>query len=256
MLTLCIRGDSMIELITKYKVAILFLILVIANIGWYMVKDYQTRAIAVEMHSQPIQNSSQNTATDDTESYTSHALPVTIEDEPKQNQQVTKYEVSCNAQTNTKVPIYICGEVVNPGVYYTNQTAIMDDVIQMSGGYTTDADENYLNLAAPIASNQKIYVPKKGEIVDTNLEEGNNNQDQILGSMRAIEPSASNDSLVNINLADETELQTLTGIGLVKAKSIIAYRTTNGRFKTIDELLNVSGIGEKTLEKIRAFITL
>ena len=105
-----------------------------------------------------------------------------------------------------------------------------------------DADLDTLNLAEYLKDEDKIQVPKKGEVEFNNKE--------------TIEKPSPKESMVNINKGSQTDLETIPGVGPQTAKRIIEHRKTNGIFKTVEGLLDVSGIGEKTLEKIKPYITL
>ncbi|GHU78042.1 hypothetical protein FACS1894188_12970 [Clostridia bacterium] len=136
-----------------------------------------------------------------------------------------------------KIMVYVVGEVVNPDVYEVGEDTRVCDAITLAGGATEDADLfTTLNLAEIVYDTQKIVVPKKIAEGDPPLTE-------------------SSSTLVNINTADVSQLKTLTDIGEVTARAIVDYRTQNGRFKSIDEIRNVSGIGAKTFEKLKNFIT-
>lgn len=145
--------------------------------------------------------------------------------------------------------VYICGAVNNPDVYTLKEGSRIKDVIDMAGGALEDADLNYLNLAEKVIDTQKIYVPKIGEEIDKSLLKVENREEQV----STINTSSS--GLININTASARELQTLSGIGSVIAQNIIEYRQSNGSFRTIEEIKNVSRIGDKTFEKIRNNIT-
>jgi competence protein ComEA len=134
----------------------------------------------------------------------------------------------------------IKGEVLIPGVYEVNESSRIQDLIKLAGGYTANADRNGINLAQKVKDEMVIYVPAKGE-----------NQPEWTNKVT----DANESKLININEAEQTELETLPGIGPAKAAAIIAYREENGLFKTIDDLGNVSGIGDKSLEKLREYIT-
>ncbi len=254
MLTLCIRGDSMIELLKRYKVVVLFLILAIANLSWYIIKEIKAKEVSIrlspESHKiQPLQES-------DSEHVT------ILEEELLAGHEQASADLLLNGgiqpASYAQVPVYICGEIMSPGVYYVHSTAIINDVVQMGGGLTLNADHNYLNLASKVVPNQKIYIPKIGEEIDKYLNSYDNKEGTVSQntSISGVEPGGQvRTSMININTATEKELQTLTGIGEVKARAIIEYRMSIGRFKRVDELLNVTGIGDKTLEKIRVFIT-
>lgn len=134
--------------------------------------------------------------------------------------------------------VYVTGEVASPGVYTLPIGASrITDAIEAAGGFTDKADVNSVNLAAPLADGQQVQVPS--------LEEPTAGGDQ----------GAETTSLININTASLELLQTLSGIGPVKAQAIIDFRLSNGPFQRIEDILQVQGIGEKTFESIRAYIT-
>ena len=129
------------------------------------------------------------------------------------------------------------GQVNFPGVYEVEEHLRVHDVIQLAGGFLEMANETAINLAQKISDEMVIYVP--------HLDEEINNT-----STDAWSPSQ-DEKKVSLNQATVGELETLPGIGPSKAAAIINYREEFGKFKSIDELTNVSGIGEKTLEKLR-----
>lgn len=159
------------------------------------------------------------------------------------------------------VPIYICGEVQNPGVYYVKSTAIVNEVITLSGGFTASANQTAINLASPIIANEKIVIPKIGEEIDK-LADSYDNIERPEASLQTRpdhkvnqKQALVNTSGININVASQEQLMTLPGIGEVKAAAIIAYREEVGGFSSKEELKNVSGIGDKTYEKLESLIT-
>ena len=137
----------------------------------------------------------------------------------------------------------ISGEVRLPGVYKVTSETRLFEVIDMAGGLTDDADANSLNRAERVSDGQKIIVRACGEESAEAAGDG----------MEASDPDSEFDSSgrVNINIADLSSLQTLPGIGPSKAQSIIDYREQNGYFTTIEEIMFVSGIGEKTFTSIK-----
>jgi len=148
-------------------------------------------------------------------------------------------------QTTTSVPqqiilVDIKGAVKKPGVYELPVNARLHELVNVAGGLTDDAEDRQVNMAIVLADQQLVYIPRKGETVEQT------NQT----------PQAGNESKVNINTASAEELQTLTGIGEKKAQAIIDYRTQNGNFQSIDQLTEVDGFGEKTVEKLRDSITI
>lgn len=140
----------------------------------------------------------------------------------------------------------IQGEVMNPGVYEVSRDVRIGYLIDLAGGLTDDAFVRGLNQAARVYDEMMIFVPH----VDDVNEEVMVGIDGSNGSS-----SQNNDSeLISLSSATAVELQSLPGIGPSLAGNIIAYREDNGSFSTIDELVNVSGLGAKTLENIRELI--
>jgi competence protein ComEA len=138
------------------------------------------------------------------------------------------------------VMVDIKGAVVHPGVYEIRDAARVNDVVAMAGGFTKEADETKVNLAAKIYDEMMIYVPARGET--------------SVPSAAASSIQANGSNKVYINTASEQEILQLPGIGKTKAQAIIAYRQEHGPFQRVEDLLNVTGIGEKTLEKIKEHI--
>jgi len=133
----------------------------------------------------------------------------------------------------------VAGAVRKPGVYEFAEGERVVDAIERAGGPMPKADVSSLNLAAMLVDGTQILVPKTGPGV-------------------AVVPGAapgSSSGLVNINSASATELETLSGIGEVLAGTIVEYRDQNGPFASVDDLLDVSGIGPATLEEIRDQVT-
>ncbi|MFA1820474.1 helix-hairpin-helix domain-containing protein [Virgibacillus oceani] len=125
------------------------------------------------------------------------------------------------------------GEVRNPGVYEMSANSRVDDVIHKAGGFTDEADQTQVNLAQKVHDEMIIIISKIGEEGDSTTSGTDD-----LGKIR-------------INVADQMEIESLSGIGPSKAAAIIQYREENGLFHTVDELLEISGIGQKTLDNIK-----
>lgn len=132
-------------------------------------------------------------------------------------------------QAENKIVVQIIGEVNNPNVYEVQMGIRLNELIEIAGGFTENADIKQVNLALLLTDQMKITIPS------------------ILDSEEKV-------SKININTADLALLMTLNGIGEVKAQAIIDYRETHGPFKTIEEIMKVKGIGLKTFEKIKDYI--
>jgi competence protein ComEA len=149
--------------------------------------------------------------------------------------------VAASPVTSSPVAIIVdvAGWVHRPGVYEFAAGDRVIDAVNRAGGARKGADLTSLNLAAPLADGTQIVVPQPGA--------------NVPGGSGAT--GASSTALININTASETELETLPGVGPVTAAAIIEYRTQNGPFGAVDDLIDVSGIGPATLEDVRPFVT-
>lgn len=131
------------------------------------------------------------------------------------------------------IKVHICGEVINPGLIEIEVGSRIADAIDFVGGTTDFADISKINLAYILSDGEKIYIPN---INDEDFE----NQSSLSGNTK-----------ININTATVEQLQTLDGIGQSTAETIISYREENGKFTSIEDIKNVSGIGESKFEKIK-----
>ena len=141
---------------------------------------------------------------------------------------------------NETIKVYVTGEVKNQGVIELEQGSRIVDAIEKAGGQTEEANLKNVNLAYELEDGQKIYIPNKSE----------ENTNQITDDGITGIDSKENDT-IDINKADEKELQELNGIGESLASSIIKYREDNGKFKNIEDLKNVPGIGESKFSNIK-----
>lgn len=152
-------------------------------------------------------------------------------------------------QSLTMIVVDISGAVVNPSVVELPEGSRVYDAIDKAGGLSKDADTKILNQAEILVDGQKIYIPTKQEIEEISSS----------GNSAMILPSNMGDGrsgLININTASREMLQQLSGIGPATADKIISYRNENGKFIRIEDIKNVSGIGEKTYEKFKDRITI
>ncbi len=151
---------------------------------------------------------------------------------------------------NEEVPVQtivvdVKGAIKHPGVYELTAPSRVVDAIQVAGGLNEDADIGRVNQATFLVDAQVVYIPTLGE--DESVWEG-----QIIF---ALDGGEIDDGLVDLNTATDSMLQTLPGIGPSKSQAIIQYREEHGSFRDVEELLNVSGIGQKTLDKLLPLIT-
>ena len=144
-------------------------------------------------------------------------------------------------ETAGTVYVDVSGCVKKPGVYEVPSDSRIFEVIEKAGGVTSDADTSSINQAEPVSDGLKINVPDK------------NDASSVLPYETASQSSQENGK-ININTADSTLLQTIPGVGPATAEKIISYRETTGSFKKPEDIKNVSGIGDKTYEKMKDMI--
>lgn len=177
---------------------------------------------------------------------------------------------------SNKVYVDIKGAVKKPGVYEIESNYRVIDVVNIAGGFTKYADTSVINLGKKIKDQMVIIIYTKSEIANFKKKNQIIMVNNDCPTTECICPDITNDacittsttttnttqttttksSKVSINTGTIDELQTLTGIGLTKAQAIIDYRTSNGNFTKLEDLLNVSGIGTSTYDKIKDYITL
>lgn len=144
--------------------------------------------------------------------------------------------VSATEDVKSVILVYVCGKVVKPGVYELSDGDRVFDAINKACGVLPDGNPEALNLAKPVKDGEKIYVPGFEEIIEADINSEEDNQ------------------LVNINTADLSVLMTLPGIGSQRAQAIIDYRSSNGLFENIEDIMNVSGIKQAAYDKIKDLI--
>lgn len=168
-----------------------------------------------------------------------------VKEELRVNDELTK-EIKNEASVPDEKPLVkmadIKGAVNQPGVYEIEDDDRVIDLIELAGGLTIDAEAASINFAMHVSDEMVIYVPRKGESTEgyVPLQNGKQTQDK---------------QTINLNTAAASELETLPGIGPSKAEAIIEYRETNGPYKSTEDLKNISGIGDKTFEKLKELIS-
>ena len=204
----------MIEFLKQRKIVIIICILVIILVGW---KIYDSSNFETEEESQIMDSNIQESKTEDEEEL---------------------------------VIVHVTGEVKKPGVVRVKEGSRVEDIVKAAGGLTENADISNINLAYVVEDGTKIRIPstddeKQEEYITQSIGEGIIMQE---------ESNNSRSSIVNINTANETELEELPGIGASIAGRIIEYRNKNGKFKSIEDIKNVTGIGDSKFEKIKSLI--
>ena len=150
--------------------------------------------------------------------------------------------------------VQIAGEVVKPGVYQVEEGTRLYQLIELSGGVTPHADISGLNLAAPVHDGLRINVPS-GNFSDNQLGKPRLSLSEQSSLSEESGIHSSSQLVVHINTASLEELKKLPGIGDTIAQRIIDYRETYGPFQSIEDLLNVKGIGDKKLQDIKDSIS-
>lgn len=152
------------------------------------------------------------------------------------------------APTPEPLRVHVAGAVVRPGVYDLEDGSRVDDAVEAAGGFVAEADKNALNLAAFLEDGERLDIPYVAGFVPE--------EDQGFVVVTEGTPSPlAGEELININTASIEELDKLPGIGQTTAVRIIDYRTANGPFATIEDIVNVSGIGPATFDEIKDLIT-
>ena len=181
-----------------------------------------------------------------------------------ENETESSEETEENNQDLGRIVVHVSGAVNNEGVFDLEENARVADAVEAAGGVTENAYMKDVNLAEPLEDGMKVYIPTKEEVEKQNQGESTN---YISGTSSSNNTSSStqrsvasktginnNNSKVNINTASIEELDTLPGIGETTANKIINYRNENGKFKSIEEIKEVSGIGDSKYEQIKDLI--
>lgn len=151
-------------------------------------------------------------------------------------------EPSTTTTVASEIVVQAAGAVLAPGVYRLAATSRVVDLVEAAGGLAPDADPDQVLLAAPLADGERVYVPRHGETVAP------------AGPSAPSGPEPGPAALLDLNTATRAELDTLPGVGPATADAIVGHREANGPFGTIDELLDVRGIGPAKLEAIRPLV--
>ena len=176
--------------------------------------------------------------------------------------------VEMEIDSANKIYVYITGEVNVPGVVILNKNSRIVDAINAAGGTTAKADISKVNLVYVLEDGMKINIPNSNDLKNNpdfeyiTMSSGDGASDSggagvsTGGGDASTESGFSNrNSVININTASQTELESLPGIGPSLALKIINYRNENGKFSSIDQIKNVSGIGDAKFENMKSLIT-
>lgn len=177
-----------------------------------------------------------------------------IENGTESSNKTIKENVDKAEEKVKEIVVHIIGEVKKSGVVSLEKGARLIDAIKKAGGETKNADLSQVNLAYKLKDGDKIYIPNKNEKITEYIVQGNGDNIVSVGEEPENNLKGENKK-VNINTANQEELDTLPGIGETTAQKIIEYRETNGKFNKIEDLQNVKGIGESKYSEIKDKIT-
>lgn len=147
----------------------------------------------------------------------------------------------------SEISVYICGHVKEPQVVTVREGTRLGEALEMIGGPNEEADLDNINLAYKLVDEDMVYIPEKGEKLEVTA--------KFVPGANTGQAAAGKNGKININTAGESELDRLEGVGPATAKAIIKYREQNGPFKSIEEIMNVSGIGNSKFNAIKDIIT-
>jgi competence protein ComEA len=170
---------------------------------------------------------------------------------PKPEAAPTESTAPTEPTPSAEVVVHVSGAVKRAGVYRLAPDSRVADAIEQAGGATEHADLDALNLAEPLQDGQKIHVPRKGEVSPPTVASVAPSRTPRSAPQAA---AAATQFPINLNTATAEQLEAIPGIGPVLAQRIIEYRQTHGRFQSVDELLEVHGIGAKRLESMRPYV--
>lgn len=233
--------------------AALLLVLVLAIIG--------VRTAWAERAAEPVPVSTTRSVLTDAVRETGEASAGGVDTEPIGSEGTSTVPITASGASAVEpvasAYVHVIGAVLEPGVLEVPAGSRVSDVVEAAGGLSRDADVSRINLARVVVDAERIWIPVEGEELPTEVSA----PPPTLGSApdaaeggTAANGTAAGDTApvqIDLNTADSATLQTLPGVGPVTAESILTWRIENGQFTTIDELLEVSGIGPRTLEKLR-----
>ncbi|BBD42446.1 helix-hairpin-helix domain-containing protein [Streptococcus anginosus] len=230
--------ETIIEKMKEYKILIGLSLIGLIIAGFFMINGQSSRRSNVAELAQETVTSSE-------------AELEEISTGTKKNSQKEKAEPQTSSSEESEfLTVDVKGAVKNPGIYQLKKTSRINDAIQKAGGLMTDADSKSINLAQKLTDEAVVYVATMGE--NAASVSSNTGQSSTSGTS---EVASQKGNKVNLNTADLSELQTISGIGQKRAQDILDYREANGKFNSVDDLKNVSGVGAKTLEKLKEYVT-
>jgi comE operon protein 1 len=164
-----------------------------------------------------------------------------------------EFKLGIKEKENKTIMVDISGEIITPGVVKLPEGSRIIDAITAAGGKTEDADLSKVNLAYILDDGVQLYIPRYNEKLEKEIVQTEPGVGII---QEGINTTSKKDSKVNINTANKEKLATLPGIGEGTAEKIIEYRSKTGKFKAIDEIKKIPGIGESKFKSLKDKITI
>ena len=227
--------EVIVAKIKEYKILVALSLIGLIIAGFFMMTSKSARQSNVGDIAQEITNAKLERKETSTET------------KKKQQKEETKSQKNLASEELEFLTVDVKGAVKNPGIYQLKKTSRINDAIQKAGGLTTDADSKSINLAQKLTDEAVIYVATMGE----NVTNAASNNGQTL-TTDTDGTAAQKGNKVNLNKANLSDLQSISGIGQKRAQDILDYREANGKFNSVE---NVSGVGAKTLEKLKEYVT-
>ena len=169
----------------------------------------------------------------------------TDQEDSETNQEEEVREKIAEDTEDEYIYVHVCGAVEVPGVYSIKKPARVYEALELAGGITDDGLEEVINQAREVVDGEQIYIPT--------VEEKENG---LVDMPSLDEKTSASDGRININMASLEELMTLPGIGQSKASAIIDYRESNGKFGSVEDIMNIEGIKEGVFNKIKDKISI
>lgn len=161
-------------------------------------------------------------------------------------------------EKESKIIVHVTGAVKNAGIVKIDEGSRISDAIEAAGGFADDADISQINLAYQIEDGQKIYIPSINDEKTDGSEKVLEKEyvtdeagDDVIVEEESLNIKSKESKKININTAEQTELEEIPGVGASTAQKIIEYRKTNGKFKNIEDIKNVNGIGDSKFENMK-----
>lgn len=158
-------------------------------------------------------------------------------------------------QGGSELFVHVLGAVRHPGLFQLRDGARVMDAVAAAGGFSDTAEQSRVNLARKLADGEQMVVPSVGEVAPGNAADGSASGAADGAAAGSSGGGTAPAAKVNLNTADQSELETLPRVGPAMAQRIMDWRRANGRFATVEDLMAVTGIGERTFDALKDLVT-